>query len=480
MHMWQGEKMQDWNTFLKLDNAATIDFLTSYASALSSEGLISERTVENLKISLAAVTPQLATTEKSLLPLLQEHDAEFIEVLAARYGVIGVAWNHMRASTRNILAESCASLASWADQILRKAELFMNRPFVATTPLMQTRRELFPSVLCHAAKTLHDTAAELKDVIYDLSLMRPADILDTTGTQHDAEYRVALQVGFSGLETETISYCRAEQRAIRRIIAAFDEMATTILEIVSGLRENTSVISKMKELEADCEILSAECQHLSGLRFEVSSSLHVWETRRLGFLHELFILNQRMNHTAKLFTESLTPKEKLSGNELLSSDVERAITCNIIQKGATAFEASRAAKDLIQYCKAHNAIPSKLIAAELKKINPHLQEETLNFAATLTADSLTATPGGSNEKTRFMEAAKKIRKALNVTVPFSAPISVLLLSFVMGACGVKTQVVSDLSDPRPAIPFRSKAIDQGKSEIIRPSNSINAKGLLSP
>jgi hypothetical protein len=86
-----------------------------------------------------------------------------------------------------------------------------------------------------------------------------------------------------------------------------------------------------------------------------------------------------MNHTAKLFTESLTPKEKLSGNELLSSDVERAITCNIIQKGATAFEANRAAKDLIQYCKAHNAIPSKLIAAELKKINPHLQEETLHF-----------------------------------------------------------------------------------------------------
>lgn len=468
--------MQDWATFLKLDNAATIDFLTSYASALASEGLISDRSVENLKISLASITPQLASTQISVLPLLAEHDAEFIDILAARYGVIGFAWNHMRLSTRNILAESCASLAAWADHILKKAELFMNRPFFATSPLMQSRRELFPSVLCHAAKTLHDTARELKEVIHELSLMRPADILDTTGTQHDAEHRVALHVGFSGLESETLSYCRTEQRAIKRIIAAFDEMATTILSIVAGLRENTAVITQMKALEADCEILAAECQHLSGLRFEVSSNLDVWETRRLGFLHELFILNQRMNHAAKLFTESLAPKENLGKAELLSSDVERAVTCNLIQRGALAKEASIAARDLMQYCRSHNAVPSVLISAELKKINPQLKEDTLQFAATLTADSLTATPGGANEKMRFMEAAKKIRKALNVTVPFSAPMTAIALCLFMGSCGVKTQVVSDLKDPRPAIPFRDKVNQKGLKTNEAPANhSIKGK-----
>lgn len=448
--------MQDWTTFLKLDNAATIDLLTSYASALATEGLITERSVENLKLSLAAITPQLASTQSSVLPLLAEHDAEFISILAARYGVIGFAWNHMRISSRNILAESCASLASWSDQILKKAELFMNRPFVAHSQAMASRRELFPSVLCNAAKILHDTASELKTVIHDLSLMRPADILDTSGIQHEAEHRVALQVGFSGLEPETLSYCRTEQRAIRRIISAFEEMSFSILQIVAGLRENTANIGKMKDLEAACEILSAECQHLSGLRFEVSSNLHVWETRRLCFLHELFILNQRMNAAAKLFTESLSPKEKLGGLELLSSDVERAVVCNLIKDGASATEATTAAQDLMSYCRTHNALPTILIAAELKKINPHLKEETLHFAADLTTDSLTATPGGSNEKSRFMEAAKKIRKSLNVTVPFSAPISSLLLGLMLGGCGVKTQVVSDLIDPRPAIPFKEQ------------------------
>ena len=114
--------MLDWHTFLKLDNAATIDFLSSYASALATEGLISDRSVENLKISLATVTPQLATTDKSILTLLAENDAEFIQILTARYGVTGFAWNHMRFSTRNLLSESCATLASWADQTLKKAE----------------------------------------------------------------------------------------------------------------------------------------------------------------------------------------------------------------------------------------------------------------------------------------------------------------------------------------------------------------------
>lgn len=453
--------MREWHTFLKLDNAATIDFLTSYAAALSSEGLITERSVENLKVALATITPKLASTEKSVLPLLIEHDAEFIDILTARYGVIGLAWNHMRASTRNLLSESCASLAVWADQALKKAELFMNRPFVARSVFGDTRRELFPTVLFHAAKTLHDTAKDLKSAVHELSLMRPADILDTSGQQHAAEERVALQVGFSGLETETLSYCRTEQRVIRRIIGAFDEMAASILQIVTGLRENTSDIANSKQLEIECEILSAECQRLSGVRFDVSANINVWETRRLGFLHEIFTLNQKMNLVAKLFSETLTPKDKLTNVELLTTDVERAVTCCLIKQGSSASTAANAARDLIDYCKSHNATPSSLIPAELKKINSSLRDDTLSFAADLTSDSLTSTPGGAGEKSRFIEAAKKIRKALNVTVPFSTPMGVLLVGFFLGSCGVKTQVTSDVLYARPKIPFRGPMKNDG-------------------
>jgi hypothetical protein len=95
------------------------------------------------------------------------------------------------------------------------------------------------------------------------------------------------------------------------------------------------------------------------------------------------------------------------------------------------------------------------------------------FAATLTSDSLTATPGGSDQKARFMEAAKKIRKALNVTVPFSAPLSCLLLGFLIGSCGVKTNILSDLTEPRPAIPFKEQPSKNAFENSAQPKSIIS-------
>ena len=467
--------MLDWQGFLKLDNAATIDFLSSYAAALSQEGLISERSVDQLKISLASITPQLSSTPSSILSLLSEVDCEFLHIMTARYGSKGFAWNHMRSSTRNILSETCANLATWADASLKKAELFMNRPFVALSHTGSSRQELFPTVLCHSAKILHDAAKDLRDVILELSLMRPADVLDTAGSEYDREYRVAIQVGFSGIESEAISYCRSELRCLRKIIAAFDELATALPVLISGIADNTASNSASKTLEAECEIFAAECQRLAGARFDVSANLNVWETRRLGFLFELYSLNHRMSHLTKLFVESLAPREKPSLASLLTDDFERAVTCNLIQRGTSAPQATKAAKDLMNYCKHHQTTPATLIAAELKKINNDLHEDTLSFAAGLASDELTSTPGGSAEKARFLEAAKRIRKSLNTAVPFSVPLGLMLAGILWGGCGVKTAVTTDAVDPRPKLPFRTDVLKSNQEAKPTPNKSTQDK-----
>ena len=451
--------MLDWQSFLRLDNAATIDLLSSYASAMAGEGIISERSVDQLKVSLASVTPLLPTTQSSVLSHLAEFDSEFLKVMSVRYGKTGFAWNHMRSSTRNLLAESCSNLAAWADCALKKAELFMNRPYIAHSSSGQSRRELFPTVLLHTAKILHDTAKDLREVVLDLSLMRPADLLDTTGNQYEQEQRIALLVGFSGLETEALSYCRTELRCLRRIVGAFDELAIALPVIVTGLAENTAVTLNNKNLETECEIFAAECQRLSGARFDVSSNLNVLETRRLGFLFELFSINQRIAKLTRLFAEAFTPKENPTALQLLTDDLERAVTCHLIQRGTGANEATKAARDLIGYCRHHQTVPATLIAAELKKINNDLQEDTLQFAASLTSEEITSAPGGSAGKSRFLEAAKQIRKSLNVAAPFSVSMALMFCLSAIGSCGVKTQVVADATDPKPEIPFHH---DQGR------------------
>jgi len=456
--------MLDWQSFLKLDNAATIDFLSSYVSALADEGLISERSVEQFKISLAAITPSLSASQTSVITTLAEADTEFLHIMAARYGHHGFFWNHFRLSTRNILSECCSTLAVWADAALKKAELFMNRPYIASSRNGQSRQELFPTVLLHTAKTLQEAAKEFRDIIIDLSVMRPADLLDTTGSQFDQEQRIAILTGFSGLDTSALSYCRTEIRCIRRIVAVFDELSVALPMLISGLKDNTMSNSASKKLETECEIFAAECQRLSGARVDVSENWNVWETRRLGFMFELFNINQNMAQLTKIFSETFTPKERPSNLDLLTDDFERAVTCHLIQKGRAAQQASKASQDLMNYCRQHKATPATLIVAELKKINNDLQEDTLAFAAKLASEEITSTPGGSAGKSRFVEAAKLIRKSLNVMSPFSVTMGMLFSLVINASCGVKTQISADAVDPRPMIPFRDGGMSKDPND----------------
>jgi hypothetical protein len=170
----------------------------------------------------------------------------------------------------------------------------------------------------------------------------------------------------------------------------------------------------------------------------------------------------------KLFTESFAPKDKPTTLELLTDDFERAISCHLIQRGTGARQATQAARDLMVYCRHHQTTPATLIPAELKKINQDLHEDTLAFAATLASEEMTATPGGSAGKSRFFEAAKRIRKSLNVAAPFSVTMGMLLCIFLNAGCGVKTQIVSDALDPRPEIPFHQNDRAPSRSQSNTP------------
>jgi hypothetical protein len=276
--------------------------------------------------------------------------------------------------------------------------------------------------------------------------MRPADILDTSGRTRAIEEKIAIAVGFAGLETESLAYCRAEIKALRKVAVTFDELSTSMMEIIAGIRANTLQASKSKELEVEMEFFAAECQRLNGTRFEMSHNLDVWEARRLGFLFEIFQLNERMTN--------------------LEQKTKTTITCALVRTGTPIRGSLKASKDLMDYCRAHKVTPATMIPAELKKINQELRQETLDLASELTSDTVTATPGGLEEKSRFMEAAKKLRKSLNVTVPFSATMGIALLVSLMNfSCGVKTLVVSDTLDPRPEVPYKAPAPEIKKQEV---------------
>lgn len=457
--------MNELLSFRNIDNTTSLNFLAGYASSLASEDLISERLLEKFKRALSTVASQIPLADQSALELMLINEPEFIEVLSARYSVAGFAWNHLRSNAKNILSETCARLASWSDLCLKKAELFMNKPFLMQLSSGEKRRELFPSVLADFAKGLQETVGEINVIIHSLSLMRPASILDTNGGTYEIEQRIAIQLGFAGIETETLSFCRKEEKSLRKLALVFDELAVLVDSFIGALRLNSHANESLRDLEIAAESLNSECKKLLSSKFELSSNFGVLEARRFGILFSIHLLNRQISRVADLFVKALLPTDPLSANELLTYDVERALTCALIRKDYSTKEAFEAAKDLFTYCRHHRALPEILIKAELKKINPHLSDEILDLASQLTSNSPSSTPGGLPEKQRFIEVAKSIRKSLNIMAPFYTS---LCAALIWVSCGVKTPLVKEVPDPRPPLAFLPSGNEQPPMDKTKP------------
>ena len=87
------EHAVDWQAFQRLDNALVVDFLTSTASALCENGVISPKDTDNLRLVLSGINSASESRERSLLIELTKQHAEFLGVMTARFGALGVCLN---------------------------------------------------------------------------------------------------------------------------------------------------------------------------------------------------------------------------------------------------------------------------------------------------------------------------------------------------------------------------------------------------
>jgi hypothetical protein len=113
----------------RLDNATVVDFLTSTAGALADAGILSAKDTDNLRLVLSGMHGATGARERSLLLELESQNAEFLAVLEARFGTIGICLNLIRHTLRGTLAETQRLLADLGGAMVKKAELLFNRPF---------------------------------------------------------------------------------------------------------------------------------------------------------------------------------------------------------------------------------------------------------------------------------------------------------------------------------------------------------------
>lgn len=450
----------DWSTFIKLDNAATLDLVTSLTSALHDEGQLVERDVEALRQLLNTMPTQWSQEGRSILSGLMDEHASILPILTNRYGENGFSLNHIRFSMRPLVSDLLNKLAIWADLCLKKSELVFNRPFFVKRDSRTERRELFSDVLVGMAKLLYDTVGDLRHILNDVSTMRPSEVLDVTGVAEQMDGRIAITLGFAGIDSMG-AFSLSERYAIQKLALSLSHLSEGIVLVLNDLNTNCQPSDLIAATNGQCELLSAEAQKFAGLSLPETNSLTVWETRRLAINFGIFTISQLIGDITHSTVNSLTPKDSKDLTSYLSRDVERALTAQLSSTGIDITTAIDASSALVKYCLHHKIQPSELIEPELKKIHAALTPATLHQFIKITSTDVTSTPGGAVSKERLVETSKTIRKGLASLSPFSVTFS-LLLSLLICACGLKTPVKSDEKDIRPEVPFR------GTAAVVKP------------
>ncbi len=456
------EKYSDWSTFNKVDNASTIDFLTSLAASLTEQNQFSERELVHLKQSLANQSAQWSQEGKSVITMLTEEKSEALAGLVLRYGIANFSYNHTRFAIKPLLLHLQNILAMWAGQCLKKSELVFNRSFFVWSEARVERRELFSQVLYSLASQIHSTIVDVQTASNEVSTMRPSDILDITGDVEKIDSDIAVLMGFTGLD-HLKSFSRGETRALKKISMALSELVHGASDIISQVIPNCQHSESLIETTAYLELLASEIQRFSGMTFPNSTSTLVWEMRRRAICFSLHKVTLILEDLSETISKSIQPADNKDQDKFLSRDIERRVAIMLFAHGLKLQDADDAAKKLIGYCLRHEIMPDQIIDAELKKIHPMLTPAALELFRSLSSQDISATPGGPVVKKRLTQDSSKIKSSL---AAIGSTLMAFLFVLTMNSCGFKTPIRSDVDDLRPPLP-PAKIIPPNSEERVK-------------
>ena len=451
------EQHLDWSAFQRLDNAAVVDFLTSTASALCEAGAFSAKETDNLRLVLSGIHAAADSREKSLLLELDAQHAEFLDVLEARFGTVGVCLNLMRHTLRPSLAETQRILAELGQGLVKKAELLFNRPFYIYRGGRCQRQTLFSTVIVDFSETLAAACGELQTALGALSLMNPNDMAASGRADEEVDLAIARALGFTGLITHSLPM-HTEAEIKRRVSQALAQVAEAAVEISEQLAANTQA-ETAHDVVAAAEWLASEAQRLALLEFPRAESLLAWEVRRRNLTACVHGLNEALRQLALASLGSLGREAPTAATRLPES-ARRRLAYDLMVAGAAPAKAREAAAALLTYLETNRLTPREVLPAELARIHPSLMPRSLETLAALAGDTSTMSLAAS-EKQATMTRARRLAEAFR---PLAAPATLLLACALVGSfasgCGLKTAPKSDIDELRPEIPYHYEAPPQ--------------------
>jgi len=443
-------------TFQRLDNARVVDFLTVSAGVLAQTSTFNSKDADSLRLSLTSM--QSASGDPSPQPVLTEllgQNSEFVALLTTRYGVLGLSRNILRHSLREVFGQTLEYLDNWGEDLLKKSQLFFNRPFYVFVDGICERRTIFASVLVEFSDLIAQATKEVTATLQDVNLFVPNNFVVNNTDDQKIDLQMADALGFDHLAPNTLPLL-GESMVLRRFTFCLRNLVQSVAQYAEQIRHNLRNQSDSR-LQASISLLKAQLQLIESLELPHTLDLKTLEWHRHNLLVNLMAANDSLAEVSELQVSLLSKTEDLNPNisELISADTLRQLTSQLINEGIQVMQAQKAVSAMLHYCTNHQVKASQLISSELAKIDPNLTVASLELYKKIESERSVA--GGSSEiKKRSLLRHDELLKIFTARKNRNTAIA-LLLGALLTACGVKTPPKSEISEDRPAVAYRDEA-----------------------
>ena len=468
----------DAHTLDRLDQALVVDFLTSMAAIFGEAGLMSPKDMDNLRLVLSGISTSGDRTAFAppLIIQLADQRAEFLDFLAVRFGMAGFCSNLTRHALRSSLEDTERLLADFGQALLKKAEIFFNRPFRVWRAGRCVKITLTSTVLADLAESLAAAKALVTAVRSELGMMHPCDFALGPTEERDLDLALAAALGFSAVEQTAIPFGH-DGEVRRKLTQALALVADATAEFSEQLAANRGE-DAAHDAVAAAEWLKAEGQRFALMALPTTESLLAWEVRRRSLMTALHGTNLALRRLMDATMIALTRDHRqVAGPAPHPESLWRRLAFDLIKGGTAPALAREAVAALNRYLELHQLGPRQVLVGELSRIHPALTADTLATLSKI-VDDLATMSLAATEKSATMSRVRSLGRFFASALPNAATTLVLLLALAAtSACGLKTRPTSDVDELRPDVAYRGEAARKASDGSLPHGDTHGAKAV---
>lgn len=443
--------MNEIKELKKVDDVVILKFLTSFAKILTEHGLFKAVDADNFKIQTDLLDFNNAN---SILYQLITQQADILYLCITRYGEIGFSINLFKYGLKEYLQNHTIKICENIPSFTHFAKLFFNRLTPYKIENKEIKKIFLPHIFLDIAESFKYAVNVLKELHKECTIMNASDFTINTKENFDFDYQIAKLCGFTDIAYYPLNI--SSINILKEKIIFPYKIIHVALKNFSVIFNSTILEDKFISIKTTCDEIKIELLKLENSNIPQSLNLLIWQDFRVNIFNALEKLNtliiKAIEQICSIFTTDFHLFETYSIHIASSSSI-RQLTTFLVQEGINIHKASKAAHNLLEYCKKNDIFPSKILEEELPRIDSSLSINALNLFKTIEPDKEIYFKDILKDK--VLHNINELESFFKLTLNFFKALCIILsINLIFNSCGLKLAPKSDVLDPMPQIEYK--------------------------